>query len=141
MKIETEKKGINKGEFFCESEKNIKKLLDSLHLDDNYYANIYFGHGSNEVLKKKIVFHFWYSSRKYGDIEENKGKHQMHFQLYPIKQKDFTIEIKTEFAKRVLPNISQEIVSCVKRNDIIDFVSGILVSIESGKLKIEYEKK
>lgn len=103
--------------------------------------HIYFGHGLNEVLKKKVVFHFWYSSRKYGGIEENKGKHQMHFRLYPIKQKDITIDIKNEFAKRVLPTINQEIVSCVKRNDIIDFVSGILVSIESGKLKIEYEKK
>lgn len=41
MKIETEKRGINKGEFFCESEKNIKKLLDSLHLDNNYYAYIF----------------------------------------------------------------------------------------------------
>ncbi len=140
MNIETQKRGVNKDECFCGSEKEIKNLLYSLHLADNYFTNIDFGYGSYEVLKRKVIFRFWYSSRKYGDIEENKGKHQLQFSFFPLKKREITEAIKDEFTKRVLPIVKQEIISCVMRNDIIDFVSGILVSLEGEKLKIEKEK-
>lgn len=142
MKIEVLRRGINKDEVFCGNAKDIKDMLNSLSLDDSYRGMVDMGSMiSRENNREAIIFNFWYSSRFYEDIDDSTYRRRIWFEFYPFKKKDLTEELTEEFKNKVIPLLKQEILLCIKRNDIIDFVYGIKILIKNGKLEIIKDKK
>lgn len=140
MKIETLKRGLNKDECFCGSDKDIKIMLNELALDDTYCGKINMGSISSRDKKiGEFIFEFSYGSRLYKDISDSVYRKHIWFDFYPIKKKNLTEELKEEFKSKVIPLTKSEILYCIKRNDIVEFVSTIKVFIEDSKLKIQQE--
>ncbi len=137
MKIKTGKRGLNKDECFCGSEKDIKNMLSTLSLDDNYRAVIDMGlYISRCYDGSKPIFRFEYTSCTPEIISKYHNGPKLWFSFYPIKAKDVTEEIREEFKHKVIPMVKQEILLCVKRNIVISFRTIIKVSIENKKLVI-----
>lgn len=142
MKIDTGKRGLNKDECFCGSEKDIKDMLCTLSLDDNYTAVVDMGlYISRCYDGTKPIFEFKYVSCPPEIISERHNGPNLWFSFYPIKKKDVTKEIKEEFKHKVIPMVKQDILLCVKRNTFISFKSIIKVSIENKKIVINREVK
>ncbi|MDE6292504.1 MAG: hypothetical protein K2L98_02350 [Bacilli bacterium] len=140
MKIDTGKRGLNNDECFCGSERDIKNMLNTLSLDDNYRAIIDMGlYISRCYDGTKPIFNFKYVSCSPEIINKRHIGPNLWFSFYPIKTKEVTEEIREEFKHRVIPVIKQEILTCVKRNILIPFKSIIKVSIENKKLVVERE--
>lgn len=138
MKIETLRRGLNKDECFCGSEKDIKNMLEMLSLDDTYCGVVNMGNIiSRDKNGMNYIFEFSYSSRPYQDIRDYIYRKRIWFSFYPIKKKNLTEEIKEEFKNKVIPIIKEEILLCLKRNTLISFRSFIKVSIENEILVIE----
>lgn len=138
MKIDTGKRGLNKDECFCGSEKDIKALLSTLSLDDNYRAVIDMGlYISRCYDDTKPIFQFEYDSHPYKISRREYTGPTLWFSFYPIKTKDITEEIKEEFKCKVISMIKEEISLCLKKKTLISFRSFIKVSIENKKLVIE----
>ena len=57
MKIETLRRGLNKDECFCGSEKDIKNMLEMLSLDDTYCGVVNMGNIISRD-KNSLIFHF-----------------------------------------------------------------------------------
>lgn len=138
MKIETWKRGINKDECFCGSEKDIKNMLSVLSLDDTYCCVLNIGEyiSRDKNRERNRIFRFWYESRLVEDVIDHNYSRSIWFSFYPVKKTDLTEELKEEFKCKVIPMLKQEILLCLKRNDIIPFYSTIEVSIENNELEI-----
>lgn len=142
MKIDTGKRGLNKDECFCGSEKDIKNMLSTLSLDDNYRAIVDMGLYISRCYDGTIpIFEFTYVSCPPKIISKRHNGPNLWFSFYPIKTKDITEEIKEKFKSEVIPLLKSEILLCLKRNDIISFVSTIKVSIENNELVIYRDDK
>ncbi len=142
MKIETLRRGLNKDECFCGSEKDIKIMLETLSLDDTYNGVVNMGKIiSRDKNGMNYIFEFSYSSRPHQDISDYSYRKNIWFDFYPIKKKNITEELKEEFKSEVIPLLKSEILSCIKRNHIVEFVSVIKVSIKNGKLAIIKESR
>lgn len=138
MKIDISKRGLNKDECFCGSKKDIKAMLNTLSLDDNYKAEIYLGLCRSWCYDGvKPIFQFEYASHPYKIISRDHDGPTLWFSFYSIKAKEITEEIKEEFKCKIIPMIKEEITICLKRNTLISFRSFIKVSIENKKLVIE----
>lgn len=138
MKIDTGKRGLNKDECFCGNKKDIKDMLNTLSLDDNYRAVIDMGlYISRCYDGTKPIFQFEYASHPYKISRRDHNGPTLWFSFYPIKAKEITEEIKEEFKCKIIPMIKEEITICLKRNTLIPFKSFIDVSIENKKLVIE----
>ena len=142
MKIDTGKRGLNKDECFCGSEKDIKTMLTTLSLNDNYRAIIDMGlYISRCYDGTKPIFEFEYNSCPSKIINKDHNGPKLWFSSYPIKTKDVTEEIKEDFKHKVIPLVKQDILLCVKRNNLIPFKSIVKVSIENKKIVIRREIK
>lgn len=142
MKIETLRRGINRDECFCGSEKEIKEMLYTLSLDDTYSGVLNMGNIiSRDKNGMNFIFKFSYDSRSYKDVSDLSNQKDIWFSFYPIKKKNLTEELKEEFKNKVIPLLKQEILTCIKRNDIVEFVSVIKVLIENGKLEVIKENR
>ena len=143
MKIETCKRGVNKDECYCGSEKDIKNMLSTLSLDDTYYCVLNIGEyiSRDKNRERNRIFKFWYDSRLVKDVIDHNYRRHIWFDFFPVKKTDLTEELKEEFKCRVIPMLKQEILLCIKRNDIISFYSTIEVSIENNKLVIHQDNE
>ena len=137
MKIRTEKRGLNKDECYCGSERDIKNMLMTISLDDDYECLINMGeYISRDKNRENLIFKFSYSSFYYKDISEGVYRRHIWFSFYPTKTKVITPKIREEFKDKIIPLLKSEILSCINKNDLVKFDSIIKVSIENSELVI-----
>ncbi len=147
MKIRTLKRGINKDECLCGSEKDIKVMLEKLSLDDTYEVVLNMGDCiTRDMISRGVIFKLiFYSKSRNSKINHNFKIYQdniasIWFTFYPVKKSSITEKIREDFKNKIIPLLKSEISDCAEKSSIV-YVKSITVSLENGHFVIERETK